>query len=87
MSLDPRDPFVRVKDTVTGHEYSVSESSVDPDRHTVLKDRPAADASGDPLPAKPNVAIADAASHRASKRPAPSQSTTATDIPSAETKE
>jgi hypothetical protein len=42
--------WVRVKDKRTGHEYSVA--SPDSDVHDVL-DKPAADAGGQPLPAKP----------------------------------
>lgn len=72
-------PFVRVKDNRTGHEYSVRESALDADHHDVLDGRPAVDASGDPLPHKPSVPKGEAKDHRDAKRPAaPSQSTPAT---------
>lgn len=68
-------PFVRVKDTVTGHEYSVRTSAVDTDRHNVI-DKPAFDESFDPLPAKPNVPKGESKSTREAQRPAaPSQAT------------
>ena len=46
--------WVHVKDKRTGHEYSVA--SPDSDVHDVL-DKPAADAGGQPLPAKPFVPL------------------------------
>lgn len=44
--------WVRVKDKTTGHRYSVRGFAVDEDRHTVLADERATDASGRPLPAE-----------------------------------
>lgn len=44
--------WTRVRDKATGHEYSVQ--NVMPPAHEVL-DKPAADAYGRPLPAKPRV--------------------------------
>jgi hypothetical protein len=44
--------WTRVKDNSTGHEYTVG--VVDPEAHTILKDKDAVDTYGVPLPAKPN---------------------------------
>ena len=45
--------YVRVTDEVKPRrEYSVVESAVDPDVHTVLKDKPATSSDGVPLPPK-----------------------------------
>lgn len=44
--------FVRVKDKLTGHEFSVRYA--DPDQHEVL-DKEAVDRNGDPLPDKPRT--------------------------------
>lgn len=48
--------FVRVKDKVTGHEYSTRRPN--PKTVDVLKDKSAVDADGRPLPDKPNVSAA-----------------------------
>lgn len=65
--------FVRVKDTVTGHEYNVAESAVDAERHNVLS-KSAYDHNGDLVPDKPNFPKGSAKSTRASA--APSQPST-----------
>lgn len=41
--------FVRVKDKTTGHTYSIADTAVDSDQHTVLK-ADAVDTNGRPLP-------------------------------------
>lgn len=79
-------PFVRVKDKVTGHEYSVRTSAVDNDRHDVI-DKPAFDESFDPLPAKPNVPKGDAKNHREAPRPAAPSQVTPTPASEPNTKE
>ena len=52
--------FVRVKDKETGHEFSLAARSVNADLHDVL-DKPAVDANGRPLPAKPHINLPKAA--------------------------
>lgn len=47
--------FVRVKHDVFG-EFSIAETSVDPDIHTVVN-KPAVDQNGDVLPGKPKTSV------------------------------
>lgn len=55
-------PFVRVKDKLTGHEFSVR--FADPEQHEVL-DKDAVDNNGEPLPPKPKTtATAQAAAKK-----------------------
>lgn len=50
--------FVRVKDTDTNHEYTVTEKfAAANDKLTVLKDKDAVDSNGRPLPAKTHVEL------------------------------
>ena len=46
---------VRVKDPVSGHEYTTTEEHATAQGLTVLKDRSAVDAYGRDIPAKTNV--------------------------------
>lgn len=53
--------FVRVKDKKSGHEFTVAEVRLADKRFAdavEVLDKPAVNASGKPLPAKPNVSIA-----------------------------
>lgn len=52
--------YVRVKDKVTGHEFSMPEGTFDEDAVTVL-DKPATDPGGVPLPVKHKTTVAQAA--------------------------
>lgn len=47
--------FVRVRDKVTGHQFTIAEAAVRDDKHDVLKDKDAVNKQGKPLPAKPNT--------------------------------
>lgn len=53
--------FTRVKDKITGHEFSVRWPN--PDQHDVL-DKDAVDANGDPLPPKPKTSAATKAAEK-----------------------
>lgn len=67
--------FVRVRDEKTGHEYTTARVLKG---HKVLEDKPAVDADGRPLPAKPRVAKSGAV------KPAPAGESTASNGPAVE---
>ena len=47
--------YVRVKDPISGHEYTTSSADAKNSGLTVLEKKDAVDQIGRPLPAKPNV--------------------------------
>ncbi len=67
--------FVRVRDSVTKHEYTVGADAADAlDGLTVL-DKAATDSGGAPLDAKPHVTVASPARARKSRRKSKSSTT------------
>ena len=58
--------YVRVKQTETGHELTISQSMYDfaPDAYEVL-DKPATDSGNNPIPAKYKTSVASAAAKKA----------------------
>lgn len=50
--------YVRVKDPISGHEYTTSSTDAKNSGLTVLEKKDAVDQIGRPLPAKPNVGSA-----------------------------
>lgn len=68
MAEEPQ-KFVRVIVKATGGEVSAPAAwlEAEPDLYEVLKDRPAVDASGAPLPSKPRVSKGASKSSAASK--------------------
>lgn len=90
----PDPEYVWVKNKATSHQYPLSRDAVDaePDLYEVL-DKPAVDASGRPLPAKPNkrlsrsVPAKKAASKSTASSGGSSQTSSTTPDAPAETKE
>lgn len=63
--------LLRVKQTDTGHELTVTQSMYDfaPDAYDVLKDKPATDGGGNPLPPKYKTTVAKSASAKRAAAP------------------